>query len=83
MQVPAPDHLSLALTLRDRVVLGYHVSAIEGRFSPPRDPFCSSPRNCDNPVAQGGGNDLSKVTERGWGKERNTAGPADKQGCER
>lgn len=34
MQVPAPDHLSLALTLRDRVVLGYHVSAIEGRFFP-------------------------------------------------
>lgn len=34
MQAPAPDHLSLALTLRDRVLLGYHVSALEGRFFP-------------------------------------------------
>lgn len=40
---PAPDHLSLALALRDRVVLGYHVSAGEGSFFPPSRslPLCS------------------------------------------
>lgn len=36
MQALAPDHLSLALTLGDRVVLEYHISAVEGRFPPSR-----------------------------------------------
>lgn len=48
-------------------MMKYHVSAGEGSCFRPRDPFRSAPRNCDNPEAQGGENDLSKVTGGGKG----------------
>lgn len=52
-------------------------------FFPPSRSFRSAVRNCDNPTAQGGGNDLSKVTGRGWGEEKGTIDPTSKEGRER
>lgn len=86
MWSPAPDYLPLALALRDRVVLQYHISAGEGRvpLTPPEIPSALLRGIAITLCLKEEGMTFLKLQgEAGGGEEKGTAGPASKEGHER
>lgn len=65
------------------MVLGYHVSAVEGRFFPLKISSALLQGTVITPWLKQEGMTFLKLQREAGGKERNTAGPANKQGCER